>query len=306
MSLEAVAAAARRPVAELRELSWDDGFRELVEGWGALMALAPAAREARLLRLAHVVLEDGLAAGDARVAIFVVRCELRRQQAVASLAHGVGRLIARDLARAAADETAREDAAADPVPAEATAEPGAEAGEPAAAQPRAPRPVDPADRLAWQAGAYLRRQLLEEHLLGWRAARAAGGTGRPGDPAAAPPQAADAEPPPEAPRIAPAMLAALLGDATEGAPPSPAPESVRTAILAGRLFGRIVAQTADPTPAFQESLAAALVRLPRDKLEILASFGPQAVRRLMRMADALPRARPPGDAAAGAAMPEGP
>jgi hypothetical protein len=316
MSVDAVARACRRPVEAIRELAWDDGFRELVDGWGGLMALEPAALEERLRLLAHAVLEDGIGRGEAEVAIFVVREEIRKREAIATLAGSVGKLIVRDLARAEAERAAELDARgpgageADASGAAAVAEcaPDRAGAETAPAQPAVPRaPVDPCDRIVWRAAATLRRRLFHEHLLWWRdgrereqaqrreafeAARAA---------ADAPPEA-PSEPPPEPQRVAPALLASLLGDATEGSPPSPAPGSLGTSVLAGKLLARIVAQTPDPTPAFEESLAAALARLPRGKLEILATFDAAAVRRLMRMADDLPRAPAPTSAA----VPEGP
>jgi hypothetical protein len=297
LSIEAVARAAKRPVEQLRELQWEPGFSELVDGWAELMAREQVARHRRLLQLAQAVLEDGVNAGDSRVAIFVIREDLRKRQATETLARSVGRLIARDLARA---ETEAEAAAGEPEPGAEDSAPEVAAGEPAPAERKAARaPVDPADRMVWQAGAYLRRRMIEEHLLWCMDARHAERERR----RAGVPEVAPAEPEPEGRRPDPAAMAALFGDAASGAPVL-APESpLRHTLLAAKVFGLILSQTPEPTPAFEESLSAALVRLPREKLDILATFSPAAMARLLRMADGLPEA---AGATPTAAMPEGP
>jgi hypothetical protein len=279
LSEEAVAAAAGRPVAAIRALRDEPDFAELVASWRDLLRRPPAARDARLLDLAYAVLEDGLARGDMAVAAFVLREELRRRRAAATLAASLGRLIAQDLARARAAAAAE-------------AAPGTdESPEPAAPGPAAGGAADPADRLVWRALAGLRRRMIEEHRLSWRAAPPPAAEPAPTAPDPAPEPAAGPAPgsPDTAPPPAPARraLPRLLG------PEKAAPPALRETLPAAELLGRILAATPAPPQGFAQNLAAALVRLPPARLDLLQGCPPAAVARLLTA--------PPSPA-----MPEGP
>jgi hypothetical protein len=70
---EQAARAERLTAYEVEALLAEDSFQALVAHYQALQALAPEARLDRLTALAIELLELALAAGDVRVAIFVVR-----------------------------------------------------------------------------------------------------------------------------------------------------------------------------------------------------------------------------------------
>jgi hypothetical protein len=148
----AVARDCGLPEAELGHLMWEPRFRELVGAWEDVFALSPEQRTERLVRLAHLILEDALARQDLRAVLYVDRESRRRRHPVESLAQSFANIVEHEQARAARRQAAID--AGEETP-EVPPPPRA-----AVAGPERPAP-HPVDRALSRKAAALRGEMLD-------------------------------------------------------------------------------------------------------------------------------------------------
>ena len=127
-----VARAEGVALAEVERFLTEPQLAELVEGYRTLAAMPEGERRQILRRLAEWVLMEGLAHGDMRAALFVLREEKRGRDPADTLARGITAAAARER----------------PTAPSSTPHP----------------PADPADRTAWRAATHFRNAMLREHL----------------------------------------------------------------------------------------------------------------------------------------------
>jgi hypothetical protein len=122
--------------------------------------MEPEARKQRLLRLAHMIVEQKIDDGCGRTAQFVQREYARKRDPVATLAKGFGQLV--DLERARADRVPQVPTAAPEPPAPSLVRAAADEARAAAAMRGRPHPDDAA---MWRKAGQLRHDMLGEQLL---------------------------------------------------------------------------------------------------------------------------------------------
>ena len=162
----AVARDCAMPLEELDHLMWEPRFREMVGAWEKVFALSPERRSERLVRLAHLILEDALARRDLRAVLYVDRESRRRRHPVESLARSFADIVGHEQAKARRRQAAI-DAGAGDGPALPHAAVPAPAAAPAPAAERAPpHPVDRAlSRKATELRAEMFDGLVVEHAV---------------------------------------------------------------------------------------------------------------------------------------------
>ena len=154
----AVARDCAMPLEELDHLMWEPRFREMVGAWEKVFALSPERRSERLVRLAHLILEDALARRDLRAVLYVDRESRRRRHPVESLARSFSNIVEHERARARHRQAAI-DAGAGDGPALPHAAVPAPAAAPAPAAERAP--PHPVDRALSRKATELRREMFD-------------------------------------------------------------------------------------------------------------------------------------------------
>lgn len=162
----AVARDCAMPLDELDHLMWEPRFREMVGAWEKVFALSPERRTERLVRLAHLILEDALARRDLRAVLYVDRESRRRRHPVESLARSFSNIVEHERARAMRQQAAIDAAAGDVQAPQPAAVPPA-AVPPAAVPPAADRaPPHPVDRALSRKATELRREMFDGLVVG--------------------------------------------------------------------------------------------------------------------------------------------
>ena len=155
--LWAAAKGSNLPAEEVADLMGEAEFRELVGGWADILDMQPEARKTRLERLAHMIIEQKLAAGCPRTAVLVQRSYARKRDPVVQLAKGFAQLCELDRARA------------ERLGAEKTPEPRPSPIQAAIDQARAAAAIRPAvhpdDAAMYRQAGTLRREMFGEQVL---------------------------------------------------------------------------------------------------------------------------------------------
>lgn len=153
----AVARDCAMPLQELDHLMWEPRFREMVGAWEKVFALSCEQRTERLVRLAHLILEDALARRDLRAVLYVDRESRRRRHPVESLARSFADIVGHEQAKARRRQAAIDAGAGEAMPAAVPAR---------AAERAPPHPVDRAlSRKATELRAEMFDGLVVEHAV---------------------------------------------------------------------------------------------------------------------------------------------